>query len=182
MHQEGKRRLSSDSHQHHQHHNFGLSDRKSTAWLTKNRDDNPGWNGLAEEHDPLTPVRVGKWWQDELVWLATLDSVWHGGRVDVIKIDVEGHEASVLTGAMETIARFKPILYVEVAWGTEHPAWEERNRHVYAELEKMGYVLVGEHLSAGVSVGEGLLVTDREMIAGLETATATRNLVFACEN
>ena len=39
--------------------------------------------------------------------------------------------------------------------------------------------MVGEHFSAG-AVGEGLLVTDREMIAGLETATETRNLVFAC--
>lgn len=175
MHHEGKRRLSSassSSHQH-QHHNFGLSDRKTTAVLIKNRDDNPGWNGLAEEHDPLTPVRVGKWWQDEVVLLETLDGVWHGGRVDVIKIDVEGHEASVLRGAMETIAMYKPMLYIEVAWGTAHPAWESRNRHVYAELEEIGYVLIGEHH------GHGMLVTDRSKIAGLETSASTRNLVFA---
>ena len=38
--------------------------------------------------------------------------------------------------------------------------------------------MVGEHFSAG-AVGEGLLVTDREKIGGLETATETRNLVFA---
>jgi FkbM family methyltransferase len=30
-----------------------------------------------------------------------------------IKIDVEGHESSVLAGAAETIARFQPVLYVE---------------------------------------------------------------------
>jgi len=184
MHHEGKRRLaSSSSTDHHfHHHNLGLSDRKSTAWLTKNRDDNPGWNGLAEEHDPLTPVRVGAWWQDELVWLATLDDAWNGERVDVMKIDVEGHEASVLNGAMQTIATHLPLLYIEVAWGTAHPAWASKNRHVYAALKDMGYVLVGEHVSgAGTKAGEGSLVTDRSKIAGLETATATRNLVFACE-
>ena len=31
----------------------------------------------------------------------------------LIKIDVEGHEAEVLAGAVETIARCRPILYVE---------------------------------------------------------------------
>jgi FkbM family methyltransferase len=35
-------------------------------------------------------------------------------RVDVIKIDVEGAEALVLKGAKETLARYNPIVVVEV--------------------------------------------------------------------
>jgi hypothetical protein len=35
-------------------------------------------------------------------------------RVDVIKIDVEGAEYLVLKGAQETLARFHPMLLVEV--------------------------------------------------------------------
>jgi hypothetical protein len=35
-------------------------------------------------------------------------------HVDVIKIDVEGAEIQVLKGAMNTIARFKPFLIIEV--------------------------------------------------------------------
>ena len=201
LHHEGKRRLSSVEGARLYHHNFALSDGKRSAWLAKNRKDNPGWNGLAEEHDPLTPVREGKGWMDELVALQTLDGVWRGenaaavninanangnvdvvgeGPVDIIKIDVEGHEASVLSGAMDTIARFKPILFIEVAWGTGHPAWASRNKHVYAELERIGYALVGEHVGSPGSKG-GELVTDRSKIAGLEAAAHTRNLVFACE-
>ncbi len=34
--------------------------------------------------------------------------------VSIIKIDVEGHEAAVLAGAHDTVARWKPILFVEV--------------------------------------------------------------------
>jgi FkbM family methyltransferase len=34
-------------------------------------------------------------------------------RCHFIKIDVEGHEQSVIAGALQTIARFKPLLYVE---------------------------------------------------------------------
>lgn len=58
--------------------------------------------------------------------LDTLPNVDHGQRVDIVpfdslepprlhllKIDAEGMEFDVLTGAAETIARHKPILYVE---------------------------------------------------------------------
>ena len=39
----------------------------------------------------------------------------HGieGRLSLIKIDVEGYESQVLAGATETLARFRPLLYVE---------------------------------------------------------------------
>ena len=34
-------------------------------------------------------------------------------RVDLIKVDVEGMEGKVIAGALKTISRFKPLLYVE---------------------------------------------------------------------
>lgn len=36
------------------------------------------------------------------------------GKVDLVKIDVEGFEKNVLLGALETIKRHKPILFIEV--------------------------------------------------------------------
>ena len=35
------------------------------------------------------------------------------GRCDLIKVDVEGMECDVLEGARETIARYRPVLFVE---------------------------------------------------------------------
>jgi len=73
---------------------------------------------------------VGK--GDRIVELRKLDSfAWN--RVDFIKIDVEGAEENVLTGAAETIARFRPILYVE-----DHP---ERGPHnsLLRMIWKLGY-------------------------------------------
>jgi FkbM family methyltransferase len=39
-------------------------------------------------------------------------------RVDFIKIDVEGFELDVLRGAVKTIQKFKPKLYIEINEGT----------------------------------------------------------------
>lgn len=47
------------------------------------------------------------------VELARLDSLGLEG-LDVIKIDVEGHEASVIEGAQRTLARERPTLIVEI--------------------------------------------------------------------
>ena len=35
-------------------------------------------------------------------------------RVTLIKMDVEGHEAAVLAGSRRTIARWRPLLFIEV--------------------------------------------------------------------
>ena len=48
----------------------------------------------------------------ERVPVVTVDSL-RLARCNLIKIDVEGMEQSVIEGATETLAKFKPLLYVE---------------------------------------------------------------------
>jgi FkbM family methyltransferase len=55
-------------------------------------------------------------------------------RVDLIKIDVEGHEEAVLAGAMETIARCRPALIIEIE-DRHHPG---RTGVVFHRLEALG--------------------------------------------
>ena len=59
-------------------------------------------------------------------------------NIDFIKIDVEGYEAYVIEGAFELIKKFKPYIYVEVGWGTEHPYWNY-NIEIYNKLFDIGY-------------------------------------------
>ena len=47
-----------------------------------------------------------------IVNASTIDAISAGRKVDVLKIDVEGHEAAVLKGAKETIGRSKGISIV----------------------------------------------------------------------
>jgi FkbM family methyltransferase len=68
-----------------------------------------------------------------VVEIVTLDeTLRHERQVDVIKIDVEGWESRVLQGASETIARHRPVLYVETL--------ENNFATVRQSLEAMRYV------------------------------------------
>jgi FkbM family methyltransferase len=65
-------------------------------------------------------------------------------RVDMMKIDVEGHESAVLRGAQKTIAADQPVLFVECS----HPGHE-----CLAQLEQEGYRLVDADRLSPVSKG-----------------------------
>jgi FkbM family methyltransferase len=54
------------------------------------------------------------------------------GPVSAIKIDVENHESAVLRGAMNLIARDRPLIYCEL-WGGDN------KREVFEMLEGLGY-------------------------------------------
>jgi hypothetical protein len=47
--------------------------------------------------------------------VVTIDELCQGDRVDLIKIDVEGHEAAVVRGAAATIERCAPSVVFEYA-------------------------------------------------------------------
>ena len=75
------------------------------------------------------------------VRLRTLDSIIAEAafdRVDLVKIDVEGHEAAVLAGAAKTLARFRPALIFE----SGHEAAGDRDR-IADLLDQANYELVG---------------------------------------
>ena len=57
-------------------------------------------------------LALGEFKQGEQIKVITIDSLLLP-RCNLIKIDVEGMELSVLQGAIACLARFKPMLYVE---------------------------------------------------------------------
>lgn len=77
-------------------------------------------------------------WRDcQRVRTVTIDSVCAGlGRVDFIKIDIEGMEIEALRGAERTLGQFRPVLLIE---------WIKSNRdELQSFLESKGY-LIEEH-------------------------------------
>src|SRR5262249_49042 len=50
-----------------------------------------------------------------IIKIDTLDRVWSDkGRIDVIKVDIEGNETQFLEGGKATIASHRPVLLIEV--------------------------------------------------------------------
>ena len=93
-------------------------------------------DGAGIEHDASASIEnTGfRHARDELVQLQTLDSYRLEG-VCLIKIDVEGHEYSVIKGAAATIASSRPALLIEI---------EQRHigrpiSDVFAEILDFGY-------------------------------------------
>jgi methyltransferase FkbM-like protein len=45
----------------------------------------------------------------------TLDRIWHDrGRVDIVKLDIEGHEIKFLEGSRDTISAHRPVLLIKL--------------------------------------------------------------------
>jgi FkbM family methyltransferase len=76
--------------------------------------------------------------------MATLDSVYDGD-VGLIKIDVEGHEQAVLDGAVQTIARCRPRMLVEVDERLS-PGGLARAKDYFKDLDYRGYFVQAGHI------------------------------------
>jgi FkbM family methyltransferase len=101
--------------------------------------------------------------------LTTLDSLLKGsdapGRVDFIKVDIEGYEYEFLKGARETIDRFKPMMLMEV----EQHRLEKfgvRASDVFQFLAELGYryLCVRENAIVPAGVLEEDLTKGRDFV------------------
>jgi FkbM family methyltransferase len=82
-------------------HGFGLSDRNGGARLSR------------EKHSYLSRIVDSAYsGRTDLVCVRRLDDL-RLPPPDLIKIDVEGHELAVLTGAAEVLARHQPLVIIE---------------------------------------------------------------------
>jgi len=109
--------------------------------------DHVGWAELQVSSDDayssLSDTRRRPVRERLRVPMTTVDAI-ASGRVGLIKIDVEGHEAAVLTGARTTIARDHPVLFVEIYAGIASNPDPEAT---IASICSSGYAawLLGEH-------------------------------------
>lgn len=88
--------------------NIGLAEKVQTLDTQPiDLETNSNFGGLSIR-DNLPPLGSNKY----QINLSTIDSI-KVGKIDLIKLDVEGMEKSVLDGAIETIKRDRPIVFCE---------------------------------------------------------------------
>jgi FkbM family methyltransferase len=95
-------------------HQLGLSDRTGTVQISLREDfaggSETGNAAIVIDGDDSRFHRVQ-------VQVRSLDDLFDSlalDRVDFMKVDIEGHEHKFLAGAAQTIARFRPILLMEI--------------------------------------------------------------------
>lgn len=118
----------------------GVADRigeTKYCWIPEN---NPGGAGLANN-----PMGKPSWMPETTnnieVDLITIDSL-NLSKLDFMKIDVEGYETLVIRGAMETIARCKPVIIMEV-WANHYSGVDlNYTKNTFKDLLEIGYDVI----------------------------------------
>jgi len=106
----------------------------------------------AEQREPLTQRRRHDPRRIEYVPLSTLDR-FEFDYVHMIKIDVEGMEMQVLDGAINTIRRCRPVLYMEFL-KSDRAALQQRIADLGYEVHKkeINFLCIPEELTDRIKV------------------------------
>lgn len=118
-----------------------LSNKDGQAELTLNK-THTGKSGIGVADSDDETARVS-------VPTVTLDSFVEAeniGRLDFIKIDVEGHEAEVIEGAQSTLQRFGPAMVVEAGVDPD-----QNRQKIEAILQGLDYRMVGSLMPHGIA-------------------------------
>lgn len=96
--------------------NMGLGEKDGTLYIRTKDEFGRGLGGasyIVNESDYDAVL-------DQEIRLAAIDTIIPQDRnISIIQLDVEGHEQSVLAGALETIKRCKPVLILEIIPGCD---------------------------------------------------------------
>ena len=93
--------------------NQGVSDKKETVKLFCVEPHNRGMNRILDDSVENNDYSF------TTIETDTLDSIVKENgitKVDFIKIDIEGHETHAIKGAVQTLKRFKPVLFIEIGY------------------------------------------------------------------
>jgi FkbM family methyltransferase len=80
-----------------------------------------------------TATRIDEEGTGPLIELTSIDEILIGRKVDIIKIDVEGHESEVCKGARQSLEKYHPALIIE-------SLAKQSFVELVAILEPLGYV------------------------------------------
>jgi len=145
--------------------NIALSDKSGTAQLRVPRYA----RGYSNQHASLSAENISSDYASVEVATKTLDEL-QLDNVGFIKIDVEGHELNVLSGARRTLCR--PTLVVEM----EERHTKRRIEDLIAEVESYGYCALA--LAPGGLTLAKLLDFDAQHRKAVGTKAYINNFIF----
>lgn len=110
---------------------YALGAEFGTMTLYSDTGANHGWNTFVGEMQTDNMEQI-------TVPVRPLDFL-EPDKLDVLKVDVEGSEADVIYGAKFTVQRLKPVIVMELGWGTLHPHWDKQVEMMEWLIDSVGY-------------------------------------------
>tara|TARA_R110000803_G_scaffold117669_3_gene186188 strand:+ start:451 stop:1092 length:642 start_codon:yes stop_codon:yes gene_type:complete len=110
-------------------YNIALSNKQGNTFIMTNNDGDASLEGIRDnKFKHKFPIKTN-----------TLDNIINE-KIDLIKIDVEGHEWEMLEGASETITKYRPIIILET--------FRTKNNKNNLEIFKLQYNYNYQYISA----------------------------------
>ena len=144
--------------------NVGISDRNRSARLVIDQ-SNSGANQILDDSNSSTPAST---LEVELVTGKTLLERCNIERLDIIKIDVEGHEAQVLASIEPLIRQFRPRLILFECFDD----LSDERQPVRQLLERTGYEITAMRKGLMGETTRSLVDTRRETLGRIDTYLA----------
>jgi FkbM family methyltransferase len=146
--------LALNGYQHVFLHNVGLGEQPGIAQLPEIDYSVAQDFGTVQLSDETTVDEDG-WMNDRVVDITSIDAM-DLPRLDFFKLDVEGYEVPALTGALETIKRHRPWIWVEYFITGVDPI-----KQALTELEDYAFFIVDY---------QNMLCAPREKLAQITTS------------
>lgn len=136
-------------------HNLGCSDQE--GHLELNLTESSGNSSLRPAEEVGGSIK-----EVQLVQIAVLDTYLGArlSRLDLIKIDTEGFEDRVLSGARQLLRRFRPVVYIELA-----AEFRDSSERAVRILKEEGYRFEVEPDLAAAHTGDNYIARPAEKLA-----------------
>lgn len=124
-------------------HNLALSDCKHESRIVFNS-QNTGGCHVVSDYEVANNVRHAQNHIKDTVHCVPMDSIVFEDTIDVLLVDIEGHEERFLKGAEQTITKYLPVIIIEL-WTDAKRQYENMNTtqsEMIHKITSFGYTTV----------------------------------------
>ena len=124
-------------------HNLALSDSKCESKIVFNP-QNTGGCHVVSDYEVANSIRHAQNHIEDTVQCVPMDSIDFNDSIEILLVDIEGHEERFIKGAEQTIKKHLPVVIIEL-WTDEkrkHENMKTTQSEMIQKITSLGYTTV----------------------------------------